>query len=84
MSLVEAPAPHVHEHVAIQIIRLFHEAEDGMVGREIRLMSGESGIVRELRLDPLHGLTFTIDPLMPKHGEQAPQRYFPVSTIKEI
>lgn len=84
MNTLAGVEAHVHEHAAVQIILLFHGAEEFLVGRAVQLSSGEVGTVTDLRLDPNHGLCCTIDPIMPHGVAPQLQRFFPVSTIKVV
>jgi hypothetical protein len=79
-KLVEPPPPRAHERIALDLLRILHEAEEELIGKWVTTSSGETGPIRGLHLDSLHGLTYTIDPLSPTGVEN----YSPVSTIKDI
>jgi hypothetical protein len=71
---------HVYEDAAIRIMDWFHHAERDLIGSPVVTFSGETGTVRELKLDEHHGLCFTID--MQGPARWFPIRWYPVSTIK--
>ena len=78
---------YIHEEIAIRVLDLLHRAEDSIVGREVVLFSGETGIVREVSLHDVHGLCFTMkDPLHPFDVMEggASREWKPVSLIKEV
>lgn len=66
---------------ALAIMEWFHKAEDDLVGSPVQTFNGETGTVREIKLDEHHGLCFTTD----KPGYAGPlnaRRFYPVSTIR--
>jgi hypothetical protein len=75
---------HVYERAVIKILDWLHLAERELVGNVIATFNGETGKVLAVRLDDHHGLCFTIDdPDMNEDGLLS-QRWYPVSTIKQV
>lgn len=74
---------HVHEMAAIRIVDWLHRAEDSLVGRVVTPFAGEADVVKEIRLDDLHGLCFTFEDPVSSFSEGA-RRWYPVSTIKDL
>lgn len=76
---------YIHEDAATKILEWLHRAERALVGKVIATFNGETGEVRDIRLDEHHGLCFTLDD--PERGDAdgaLPQRWYPVSTIKQV
>lgn len=74
-----------HETATLKILKWFHRAESHLLGNVVSTFNGETGVVKELRLDDVHGLCFTFDD--PSHPFDTVergivQRFYPVSTIK--
>jgi hypothetical protein len=69
--------PHVYENAAVEILDWYHRAERDLLDHPIVTFNGEAGTVRAVKLDPLHGLCFTVDD--PHLGYE---RFYPVSTIR--
>lgn len=76
---------HVYETAATKIMDWLHRAERQLVNTTVATFNGEAGTIYGLRLDEHHGLCFTIDD--PERGDEdggLPQRWYPVSTIKQV
>lgn len=78
---------HVYERAALKILDWLHVAERELVGSAIATFNGETGTVKGLALDDLHGLCFTFDdevePFIAMELGRA-RRFYPVSTIKQV
>ena len=76
---------YVHEKAALRILEWLHHAEDALVGHAVVTFNGEAGTCKEVCLDELHGLCFTIDDPISGFDEiecGVKRRWYPVSTIR--
>lgn len=76
---------HVYERAVVKIMDWLHLAERELVGSVVATFNGETGKVLALRLDDHHGLCFTVDD--PERSDEdglLSQRWYPVSTIKQV
>lgn len=73
---------HHYEKATAKVLEWLHLAERDLVGRIVATFNGEAGTIRELKLDELHGICFTMDDEVEIIEGTAPRRFYPVSTIK--
>lgn len=76
---------HVFHSAAVRILDWLHHAERDLVRASVITMTGDKGVVKEVRLDDLHGVCFTFDDPVSGFDEVEcgmVRNWRPVSTIR--
>lgn len=74
-----------YQCAAIRVLDCLHRAERDLLGTPVITHNGTEGVVKEIRLDDLHGFCFTFDDPLHSFDEVECGRsrdWKPVSTIR--
>lgn len=77
---------HACQRAAVRILDWFHHAESDLLNARVITMTGDTGVVKEIRLDDFHGVCFTFDDPVSGFDEiecGVQRRWRPVSTIRQ-